>query len=265
MHALEASSGWTPQARFASAVTHVIHGHLPYARYHAAGRVRIKSRSGVGVIERLVQDWLTSDLNPAVQIFRSHSQTANALRCYNAYNASANLAIRTTAASQVPSGGSKPIIQRRELLSTRDDPEPCRLGSMLVLQTVMDIVARNENGISTPRILSLPDLAIHLGVARSASAEVAVVFDAEGYVPVGEAARLIGCHQRTMERRLREEGLTAEAIRTATRLIRATKRIRSSDSLTTIALEEGFSDQAQMSRAFRLSSGMTPSLLRAIS
>jgi AraC-like DNA-binding protein len=73
---------------------------------------------------------------------------------------------------------------------------------------------------------------------------------------------MIGCHQRTLERRLREEGLTAETIRMATRLIRATKRLRSSDSLTAIAMEVGFSDQAQMTRAFRFSCGMTPSLLR---
>jgi len=84
----------------------------------------------------------------------------------------------------------------------------------------------------------------------------------EGYISVSEVARKIGCHQRTLERRLQKEGLTAETIRTATRLNRATKRLRSDDSLTVIAIEEGFSDQAQMSRAFRKSCGMTPSSLR---
>ena len=265
VHALEASSGWTAQSRFAATVAHAINGHLPYARYNEAGRTRIKSRSGSGVIERLVQDWLSTDLNPVVQIFRSQTQTAKALHCYNAYNASANLAVRTTATTLVRSGGPTPIIYKRERLSAHEDPEPCRLGTFFVLSAVMDIVARVEKNQAAPKIFNLPDIAIALGVTRSASADVATVFDMEGYVPVGEAARRIGCHQRTMERRLREEGLTAEAIRTATRLIRATKRIRSCDSLTTIALEEGFSDQAQMTRAFRLSGGMAPSLLRMIS
>lgn len=265
VHALEAAHGWTPQSRFAATVVHAINGHLPYARYNAAGRARTKSRSGSGVIERLVQDWLTTDLNPVVQIVRSQTQTAKALRCFNAYNASANLAVRTTATTLARSGCPTSVIHKREPLSAHEDPEPCRHGTFFVLSTVMDIVARNEKEQLAPRILSLPDIANNLGVERSASADVATVFDMEGYVPVGEAARRIGCHQRTMERRLREEGVTAEAIRTATRLIRATKRIRSSDSLTTIALEEGFSDQAQMTRAFRLSSGMAPSLLRMIS
>lgn len=265
VHALEASYGWTAQSRFAATVAHAINGHLPYARYHAAGRARIKARSGSGVIERLVQDWLSTDLNPVVQIFRSQTQTAKALHCYNAYNASANLAVRTTAMSSERSVRPAPIIHRREVLSAHEDPEPCRHGTLFVLSTVMDMVARNEKEQLAPKILGLPDIARHLGVKRSASADVATVFDIEGYITVGEAARRIGCHQRTMERRLREEGVTAEAIRTATRLIRATRRLRSRDSLTTIALEEGFADQAQMSRAFRLSGGMAPSLLRMIS
>lgn len=265
VHALEAAHGWTPQSRFAATVVHAINGHLPYARYNEAGRARIKSRSGSGVIERLVQDWLATDLNPVIQIFRSQTQTGKALRLYNAYNASANLAVRTTATSLERSGGPAPIVHRRELFASHEDPEPCRLGSLFVLNTVMDIVGRNEREQLAPKILGLPDIAIHLGVTRSASADVATVFDIEGYIPVGEAARRVGCHQRTMERRLREEGVTAEAIRTATRMIRATRRLRSRDSLTAIALEEGFSDQAQMTRAFRLSGGMAPSMLRMIS
>ena len=264
VHALEAAPGWTSQRRFASAVAHSINGHLPYQRYHAAGRARRKANAREGVVERLVNDWLLVDLNPAVQLVRSVNRPALAVSLYNAYNASANLAVRTNAAIfSSPSGEPSAVIAKRVLLSSQIDPELCRIGTISILNAIMEIVARNEHERLVPKIYCLSDIAIHLGVERSAGAEVAHVFEAEGYIPVGEVARRIGCHQRTLERWLREEGLTAEAIRMSTRLIRATKRLRNSESLTAIALEEGFSDQAQMTRAFRSSCGMTPSTLRA--
>ena len=262
VHALEAASNWTPQRRFASAIAHSINGHLPYERYNAAGRSRKKANTGTGEIERMVQEWLATDLNPAVQSMRSVNKTSKALRAYNAYNASANLAVRTNAAFDPALSKTSALIAKRDVLSVQVDPETCRVGTISALNTLMDIVAFNEREKLAPKIYSLSDIAIHLGVSHSASADVALIFEQEGYVPVGEVARMIGCHQRTLERRLREEGLTAETIRMATRLIRATKRLRSSDSLTAIAMEVGFSDQAQMTRAFRSSCGMTPSLIR---
>lgn len=57
-------------------------------------------------------------------------------------------------------------------------------------------------------------------------------------MPIAELARKLGCHQRSLERKLKAEGLTAESLRQAVRMIRATDRLGSSDSLTTIAIEE---------------------------
>lgn len=70
--------------------------------------------------------------------------------------------------------------------------------------------------------------------------------------------------QRSLERKLRAEGLTAEALRQAVRMVRATDRLGSDDSLTTIAIEEGFSDLSHMTRSFKTSAGMQPSLLRRL-
>jgi AraC-like DNA-binding protein len=262
VHALEAASSWTPQRRFAYAVSHAIDGHLPYERYQEAGRARRKAKAGAGTVERLIQEWLSTDLNPAVQFFRSQTVIVKALHCFNVYNSTVNLAVRTTATSQSHSSNSSSVIFNRNVVSANEDPEPCRLGTYFVFNSVIDIVARNQLEGLTPIIYSLSDIAANLGVAYSASAEVAMVFELEGHIPVGQVARRVGCHQRTLERRLREEGLTAEAIRMASRLIRATKRLRSSDNLTIIAMEEGFSDQAHMTRVFRSSCGMTPSMLR---
>ena len=265
VHAVEAASGWTPQSRFSSAVSHVINGHLPYDRYLTAGRARKGAKTGLDAVEHLVEDWLATDLNPAIQLIRSMNQTQKALQAYNAYNASANLGVCTAAEFSGDSSGPSALIARRNLCSPSEDPELCRIATMSVLASVMKAVICNERERLTPKILTLSDIAIHLGITRSASADVAFVFEVEGYIPIGAVARTIGCHQRTLERRLRQEGLTAEVIRTATRLIRATKRLRGLDSLTTIALEEDFSDQAQMTRAFRSSTGLSPSMLRMLS
>lgn len=265
VHAVEAASGWTPQSRFSSAVSHVINGHLPYERYRAAGRARRVANTGSDAVEHLIEDWLATDLNPAIQLIRSMNQTQKALQAYNAYNASANLGVCTAAEFSVDSRGPSALIARRNLCSPSEDPELCRIATMSVLTSVMKAVICNEREQLTPKIFTLSDIAIQLGIKRSASADVAFVFEIEGYIPIGAVARTIGCHQRTLERRLRQEGLTAEVIRTATRLIRATRRLRGSDSLTTIALEEDFSDQAQMTRTFRSSTGLSPSMLRLLS
>lgn len=263
VNAMEGASGWTPRSRFASSVAHAINGHLPYSRYIAAGRTRQRERAGEGEIECLVRDWMATDLNPAVQMVRTVNQLAKAIRSYNTYNANAELAVRTTVSSVGPrSANDSQSVTKRDLLTTDEDPAPCRIGTLMVLDSLIGIVQRNERKHLVPKILSLVDIACYLGVAGSAGGEVALVFEREGYIPVTDVARKLGCHQRTLERRLREEGLTAEALRTATRLIRATSRLRSTESLTTIALDEGFSDQAHMSRAFRASCGMSPSMLR---
>jgi AraC-like DNA-binding protein len=265
VNALEARSDWTPLARFASTVTHVVNGHLPYHRYHAAGRARQQEGTGEGVIERMVRDWLATDLTPAVQIVRSLNQSTKVTRVFNAYNASAGLAVRTTVASLGPhSADDSQSVIKRDLLAIAEDPAPCRIGTFMMLDSMISTIQHNEREHLAPKILSLVDIACYLGVADSPAGEVALVFEREGNIPVADVARKLGCHQRTLERRLREEGITAESLRMATRLIRATSRLRSTDSLTTIALDEGFSDQAHMSRAFRASCGMSPSLLRSV-
>jgi AraC-like DNA-binding protein len=108
------------------------------------------------------------------------------------------------------------------------------------------------------------EVARYLAVEHAAGAHAAAVFEHEGAIPIPQLARHLGCSQRTLERRLREEGLTAELLRSAVRLLRATERLRHGGSLTEVAVDEGFSDLAHMSRSFQASCGMSPTLLRRI-
>jgi len=125
-------------------------------------------------------------------------------------------------------------------------------------------VSRNLSARHPLGMRRLGAVAAMLGLEGSAAAQLASLFEAQGFLPIGEAAKALGCQLRTLERHLKREGATAEGIRMAVRILRAHQRFMGPESLTTIAHEEGFSDLAHMTRSFRASCGMTPTLLRQV-
>ena len=265
VNALEARGGWTPIARFSSAVFCVISGHLPYGRYFAAGRARKDEGISSQAIEGHILDWISTDINPSVQTMRMLKDPINAVRAFNFYNASAKLAVRTTVTARL--GEAAPIALRdvkREALLGLEDPEPCKIGTIAVLEALLSIVKVNALQKEACGSMSLSGLAKHLGVESSAAAEIAMVFEAEGHTSVTDAASTLGCRVRTLQRSLRSEGVSAEAVRQSVRLTRVLDKLASRDSLTTIAHDVGFSDLSHMSRAFHASCGMPPSLLRNV-
>lgn len=263
VHALEGHGGWTPTSRFAALVAHVNDGHLPYERHHAAGRARAIEGASEGQIERAVHEFLRADATPCVRVLLSLATPSVVVDGFNAYNASAGIAVKTSVS--MPGGGDRApvMVARREMRVDAADPVPCRVGTLTLFDGLMASAQRNARRGGQSRQPSLSSLAEMLG-ARGSAAEAALVFEAEGTMPVAELARKLGCHQRSLERKLKEEGLTAEALRQAVRMVRATDRLVSSDSLTTIAMEEGFSDLSHMTRSFKLSAGLPPSALRGL-
>jgi len=265
VHALEGRAGWTSLSRFASAVTHVINGHLPYERYNVAGRSRASQGATEGQIEAAVVELLGLDLTPGVRLISSLTSQAVMVDAFNEYNESARIAVRTNMryeqGEKVADRRDQILVARRQMNLDGADPWLCRAGTLAMFGGLLDAVARNHRA-GRAEATSLASLAELLGVRGSAAAEVASIFEKEGSMPVSELARKLGCHQRSLERKLRAEGMTAEALRSAARLLRAADRLASDESLTTIAIEEGFSDLAHMSRSFKMSSGAQPSALR---
>jgi AraC-like DNA-binding protein len=76
-------------------------------------------------------------------------------------------------------------------------------------------------------------------------------------------AKALGLSERTLQRRLKQEGTTFAAQLAQARLRSAQKRMRESDEpLASIALDAGYSSQQHLSRAFKEALGMTPSAWR---
>ncbi len=262
VHALEGRAGWTPATRFAATISHLINGHLPYQRYHAAGCARAAQGITEGQIEHAIRDFLVTDLSAG-------SATMSRLRCpavllagFNAYNASAGIAVRTNLTLPA-NGASAPLVVRRRRDALAADPAPCRAGTLALFADMLALVECNGRGMAPP-VKSVSGVAALLGVRSSAAAEVAWIFEREGPMSIADLARALGCHQRTLERKLKAEGVAADTLRQAVRLARASQRLGSADTLTTIAVEEGFSDLAHMTRSFKASAGMQPSMLSAL-
>jgi AraC-like DNA-binding protein len=265
VHALEARAGMAPVTRFALVLHHALSGHLHYSRAFEAARQSERDGATPGQIESSVAQWIDTDLNPAVQTVKCVRSAAEVVTGFNAYNRSARLAIRTSvregahgdSAAQSRNGSATRVLTGVEV-----DPEASRFAAFAILDELIRCAERNgrEGRDAHPR--SVSEVARILGAEHSAASEVCAVFESQGSMRIGRLAKQLGCGQRTLERRLRIEGVTAESLRSATRLVRATARLKSADSLTDIAIDEGYSDLAHMSRSFQASCGMAPTLLR---
>lgn len=257
-HAMEARRGWSPMQRFASSVRHALNGHLPYQRYYAAGVERKRDGMGEGVLEHLIDEELLIDLNPITQMAKNIQQTTRLIWGFNAYNQAVNLGVRSKAQGQAL------MLAQRHQSVEQDDPALCQHGTYFLLANLLRQVEQNGRRQAMPEIARLSGIARHLGLESSVVYEVSLVLEAEASLQITELAQRLGCHQRTLERRLRKTGMTAEMLKQADRLLRATARMRSESSLTEIAMETGFSDHAHMTRAFKTSCGMPPSFFQQL-
>ena len=101
-----------------------------------------------------------------------------------------------------------------------------------------------------------------LGLGSSAASDAALAFESDAELRVDDVARLLGCHRRTLQREFKASGITAETLKRACRLSRATALLPTALTLTEIAHETGYSDHAHMTRAFVASCALAPSILR---
>lgn len=236
VQALEGQSGWTAERRFASAVLHAIDGHVPHARFVAAGMACLRQGVSNATVACRVHDWVAVDVNPLVVWLGSFHSPDSTRAAFDAYRAACGGA------------GGVPVPPL---------PRPCLAG----IEALADAVAGRSR---LAPLRSVTALAARLQLEGSAAAEVAHVFEREGSMTVAEVASRLGCQRRTLERQLQRMGVSAETIRQACRLLQATVQLGDAGSLTRIAIHAGYADTPHMTRAFRRAAGLPPSVLRRL-
>lgn len=110
-------------------------------------------------------------------------------------------------------------------------------------------------------------LLARLAAARSLPAELAaaaVTLERQGgTVPIRALAAGLGCSERRLERRFRDElGLSPKRYARLLRFERAVQRIAAGLPLAEVAAETGFADQAHLTHEVRRFAGMTPAGIR---
>lgn len=261
-HAMENAAGISPGGRFALSLRHAVTGHVPHIRYRLAAEARGKAGASTGALDRSIGEWLSTDLNPATRAMGTALSPANVVWGFNAYNASAKLGARTS----VELGDGAPSARaKRELVAQTEDHELCGVGTMLIFDHLVSRAAANSRRGSRRPQLGVLEVGRLLGVEFSAAFHVAQAVADLGPSPPSALARLLGCSERTLRRALAEDGLNTRTICMALRLAKATDMLMAPElSLAAVAQESGFADLSHMSRAFKASCGMPPSLVRAM-
>lgn len=93
---------------------------------------------------------------------------------------------------------------------------------------------------------------------------LAAAFSPDGPPRLEAVAREASCSVRTVQRRLRDAGLTYTRVLDEARLETAAQLLRESElRVVDVALDLGYSDHANFTRAFRRWAGVSPTQFRA--
>lgn len=252
---------------FTHAVGHILNGLVDMDRHHRAGRRAGDKQLSESVMAEVVANELRLDMNPFMQCMLRARTLAGALRVHQGLNQT--LAVKTEVG--FGNDGVLAILNRTQLPSA-EDPAACRdahlIGMDIILTSIKaaDVSARSSAASSQVSPVRAPDrlssLAGTLGLGGGVAGETAFAFESEPELRVDALARHLGCHHRTLQRELKAFGITAEIIKRASMLSRATTLLPSALTLTEIAHEAGYSDHAHMTRAFVASCSLAPSVLR---
>ena len=256
---------------FSAAVGHALNGFVPTNHFHHAGRQTGEKRYSESAMAKAVTDELRIDLNPFLKCMVHATTRYNALLVHQSLNQLADLPVRTEVGFD---GRGTLTFRSRTASSSGYDPTACRDAHLMGMHIILSSIA--EPGTQTVADSEIPawggrrlrpptcvsELAALLGLVSSVASDAALVFEADADVKVQNMARHLGCHSRTLQREFKASGLTAETLKRACMLSRATALLSTAMTLTDIAHEAGYADHAHMTRAFVTSCALPPSILR---
>ena len=259
------------QQMFSTAVGHVLNGFVPTDRFHHARRLAGAKRYSESAMAKVATDELCVDLNPLLKCLVHAATRYNALLLHQSLNQLANLPVRTEIGFD---GRGTLTVRSRTTSSSGYDPTACRDAHLMGMDIIVSSIA--EPGTQTVADSEIPawggrrlrppacvsELATLLGLGSSVASDAALAFEADAAIKVQDVARHLGCHSRTLQREFKASGLTAETLKRACMLSRATALLSTAMTLTDIAHEAGYADHAHMTRAFVTSCALPPSILR---
>lgn len=260
----------SPSKRFAESIGYALNAHIDLVEFHKAGALTNAKHCSDSELGDHFLENSASDLNPFVQTMLIADSKEGALKVHASLSRWVSLEINTQL--RVDSSG-KLVVQSRTYRGAQADQPICRDVHLLAMGDLLGrLPDRRADDLSDlQRIRGAPRLkttllhgalAENLGVAKTAAGEAAQVFDADPRVQIEDLAKTLGVHRRSLQRELKAAGLTAESIKRASMLGRATALLPSDLGLTEIAQAAGYSDHAHMTRAFVSSCGLPPSALR---
>ena len=261
--ALNLGREFSPAILFADSVRHVINGHVDADRYY-----RISTTSPVRALresslEQRMRELFTIDLNPLIAMTRQLDSELLFFKAWNTWQKYTRLAVSTI----IRGHSNESFVIEWEKVSYEFDPPAARDAALCAFD-ILTGAARGKRGGkhegSGKPGRRLSHIAFTLGIRDSAVGETVLCLEEKRGLNVAGLCQSLGCHPRTLERHLKAAGLTALDLKMACAIISATNMLWGEQSLTEIAYESGFSDQAHMTRAFRNACGLPPSVLRSL-
>jgi AraC-like DNA-binding protein len=262
--ALNLERDFSPRNLFADSVRHVVDGHVAGDRYYRIATRRAAAALNESALEGRMRQLFALDLNPLICMTRQLDSELALFKAWNTYQQHVSLAVRTVIVRGNSNGRFG--VDRRQV-AYAIDPMPARSAGLCAID-ILSGAARDHRqqshaaGDHASRRLSR--IAADLGLQHTVVFEAAVFFEENSSQNVTQLCRALGCHRRTLERHFKAFGLTALDMKMASALAGATNSLWGAGTLTEIAFEHGFSDQAHMTRAFRRACGLPPSVLRRL-
>lgn len=261
--ALNLDREFSPTILFADSVRCVTNGHVPADHYYKISTTSAVRGLKENTLEQRMRELFAVDLNPLIAMTRQLDSELLFFKAWNTWQKYTRLAVST-----IIHGHSNDSFEiKREKVSYQSDPPAARDAALCAFDILTDAArrkrGRSAEGSSEPG-RRLSDIASTLGVRDSAVQETVLCLEEMRGLNVAGLCQSLGCHPRTLERHLKAAGLSAIDLKTACALIGATNSLWGASSLTEIAFENAFSDQAHMTRAFRKACGLPPSVLRSL-
>ncbi len=257
---------YSANSRIGDIVRSVTAGFVPGFTYWRAAERHTKLPS-LSWMERQIIEHAQVDANPVLALLLLSSSQTEGVRRWNALHSAWQLAIGT----RLSECGSGRLIVTREYPQNNADS----VMRQMVINSCIDVfkdqlVPRGQAINQLVQCTGSGNWLLHIlrrqDDKASAILDTLDVLSSDWVEPnLSLVSKALGVSKRSYQRELQRFELTLPEVRNASRITKSASLLCSTKvSLTEIALGVGFYDAAHFSKAFRLATGVAPSVYRAI-